>query len=80
MLLNHGHYPRTFTPGFRMQPPDADPALTERERAGQQREYDFYQKWTASDFPRYLAVQVVNPTPYFDDSYAVCSIFLNGFE
>ena len=35
--------------------------------------YEFYQAWTADNFPRMFAVTFQHPTPYFDDSYAVNS-------
>jgi hypothetical protein len=35
--------------------------------------YDFYQSWSSDHFPRFIAVTLHHPTPYFDDSYAVNS-------
>lgn len=35
--------------------------------------YEFYQSWTADDFPRVIAVTFQHPTPYFDDSYGINS-------
>jgi hypothetical protein len=32
-----------------------------------------YKAWTSDDFPRFIAVTIQHPTPYFDDSYAVNS-------
>ncbi len=37
-------------------------------------ENELYQSWTSDDFPRFLAVTIQHPTPYFDDSYAVNSV------
>lgn len=37
-------------------------------------ENEMYQSWTSDDFPRFLAVTIQHPTPYFDDSYAVNSV------
>ena len=34
---------------------------------------DLYNAWTNDDFPRFVAVTIQHPTPYFDDSYAVNS-------
>jgi hypothetical protein len=34
---------------------------------------DFYDAWTAENFPRVIAVTFQHPTPYFDDSYGVNS-------
>lgn len=36
-------------------------------------ENDFFKAWTSDDFPRFIAVTLQHPTPYFDDSYAVNS-------
>jgi len=36
-------------------------------------ENDFSQAWMSDDFPRFIAVTLQHPTPYFDDSYAVNS-------
>ena len=35
--------------------------------------YEFYQHWTSPGFPRMIAVRLLHPTPYYDDSYAVNS-------
>jgi hypothetical protein len=35
--------------------------------------YEFYQLWNSDSFPRMFAVTFQDPTPYFDDSYAVNS-------
>ncbi len=32
---------------------------------------EFTEAWDSDDFPRFLAVTIQHPTPYFDDSYAV---------
>ncbi len=34
---------------------------------------DLYDAWMSDDFPRFIAVTLQHPTPYFDDSYAVNS-------
>ncbi|MFT4031893.1 MAG: alpha/beta hydrolase-fold protein [Siphonobacter sp.] len=34
---------------------------------------EFYQDWIKEDFPRFIAITLQHPTPYFDDSYAVNS-------
>lgn len=74
MIFWQDHYHRHFTAGaqFRTTPPDEnlkDPS----ERASQVNGYRFYQDWTAGRLPRVIIVNVLHPTPYFDDSYAVNS-------
>ncbi len=34
----------------------------------------FHRAWVSADFPRFIAVTIQHPTPYFDDSYAVNSV------
>ena len=42
-------------------------------RIHEQEEYDFYKRWNQPDFPRILIIEILHPTPYYDDSYAVNS-------
>lgn len=55
------HYPTVYEQGhFSLRPPfrfESDEALTEA--------------WKGHNFPRFIAVTIQHPTPYFDDSYAV---------
>jgi len=80
LMVFHGHFPSDFG-GFRTEPPDPDLECEYSERFSlecynrivQQEEYDLYQKWISPDFPRFLAIEIQHPTPYYDDSYAVNS-------
>ena len=80
LMIFHGHFPSDFG-GFRTTPPDPNLEPDYSERFGvkgynimqQQEAYDFYQRWTAPDFPRFLIIEIQHPTPYYDDSYAVNS-------
>jgi Putative esterase len=80
LLLNHGHFEATFDE-FREAPPDPDlkPDYSERfrmhgyNRLQQELGHGLFRTWTASDFPRFLAVKVQHANPYYDDSYAVNS-------
>ena len=80
LVIFHGHFPSDFG-GFRTEPPDTTVACEYSERFSldcynriqQQEAYDFYQKWTSDDFPRFIIIEVQHPTPYYDDSYAVNS-------
>ncbi|MGK2926616.1 MAG: hypothetical protein ACSLE2_13450 [Lysobacterales bacterium] len=80
LMIMHGHFPADFS-GFRTEPPDPDldPDYSERfdvhgyNRIQQQEAYRFYQAWIGEDMPRFLAVEIQHPTPYYDDSYAVNS-------
>ena len=80
LMVFHGHFPDNFG-GWRTTPPDEDlePDYSERFSVEgyniiqQQEAYDFYQRWTSEDFPRFLIIEIQHPTPYYDDSYAVNS-------
>lgn len=80
LMVFHGHYPYDFG-GFRTTPPDQDlqPDYSERFQVKgyniiqQQEAYNFYKQWIATDFPRFLIIEIQHPTPYYDDSYAVNS-------
>ncbi len=80
LMIFHGHFPYTFG-GFREDPPDPDlePDYSERfdihgyNIIQQQEAHDFYTKWTSSDFPRFIIIEIQHANPYYDDSYAVNS-------
>ena len=80
LMVFHGHFPSDFG-GFRTTPPDPGLEPDYSERFGvegyniiqQQEAYDFYQRWTSPDYPRFLIIEIQHPTPYYDDSYAVNS-------
>ena len=80
LMVFHGHFPSDFG-GFRTTPPDPNmkPEYSDRFQLEgyniieQQEAYDFYKRWNEPDFPRFLIIEIVHPTPYYDDSYAVNS-------
>jgi hypothetical protein len=80
LMVFHGHFPRDFG-AFRPEPPDRDlePVYSERFSMDgyniiqQQESHNNYLRWIADDFPRFLAIEIQHPTPYYDDSYAVNS-------
>jgi hypothetical protein len=80
LIINHGHFPYTFT-GFREEPPDPDlePVYSERfrldgyNRIQQEHAHQLYKEWTGPDFPRFVIIKVQHANPYYDDSYAVNS-------
>lgn len=86
LMLFHGHFPADFD-GFRPGPPDPNlkPDYSERfklsgyNRIVQQEAHDFFKKWTAKDFPRFLVVEVQHANPFYDDSYAVNSANLGPY-
>lgn len=80
LMVFHGHFPSDFG-DFRPEPPDADlePVYSERFSMDgyniiqQQEAHNNYLRWMSDDFPRFLAIEIQHPTPYYDDSYAVNS-------
>lgn len=86
LMVFHGHFPDDIS-GFRTTPPDPDlkPDYSERfhlagyNRIQQQEAYDFYKRWTAADFPRFLVIEIDHANPYYDDSYAVNSANLGPY-
>ena len=86
LMVFHGHFPDDIS-GFRTTPPDPDlkPDYSERfhlagyNRIQQQEAYDFYKRWTAKDFPRFLVIEIDHANPYYDDSYAVNSANLGPY-
>lgn len=86
LMINHGHYPYTFT-DFRELPPDPDlpPEYSDRfrlegyNRILQEYQYQLYKDWTGPDFPRWVIIQIQHANPYYDDSYAVNSANLGPY-
>ena len=86
LMIFHGHFPDDFG-GFRTTPPvpDLECEYSERfqldcyNRIVQQEAYDFYQRWKADDFPRFLVIEIQHANPYYDDSYAVNSANLGPY-
>lgn len=80
LMVFHGHFPSDFG-GFRTTPPDPDLEPTYSARFDiegyniieQEEAYSLYQNWISEDFPRFIAIEIQHPTPYYDDSYAVNS-------
>ena len=59
------HYPTVYRHGhFSLRAPFG---------YGEERGQDLTQAWDSDDLPRFVAVTMQHPTPYFDDSYAVNS-------
>ena len=87
LCVNHGHFPADFD-GFAKTPPPADADTSDYserfnkyglKKLAAQEAHDFYKKWTASDFPRFLIVEIQHANPFYDDSYAVNSANLGPY-
>jgi len=86
LVINHGHFPYTFT-GFRETPPDPElePEYSERfkwegyNKTVQEYAYKFYKYWIAPDTPRMLIIKIQHANPFYDDSYAVNSANLGPY-
>jgi hypothetical protein len=86
LIVNHGHFPRTFS-GFREEPPDANlkPDYSDRfkldgyNRTQQEYAHAFYKQWIGPKMPRLVIIKVQHANPYYDDSYAVNSANLGPY-
>ena len=87
LCVNHGHFPADFD-GFAKTPPPADADTSDYserfnkyglKKLAAQEAHDFYKKWTASNFPRFLIVEIQHANPFYDDSYAVNSANLGPY-
>ena len=86
LIINHGHFPRTFG-GFREEPPDPNlkPEYSSRfsldgyNKIVQEEAYNFFKQWTGPDFPRMVIILVQHANPFYDDSYAVNSANLGPY-
>ncbi|MFL2995549.1 MAG: hypothetical protein ACJZ00_00225 [Cytophagales bacterium] len=81
LMIFHGHFPNTFR-GFRTTPPTAPEedtvynsrfGITGYKYIQEKEAHDLYNNWISNDFPRFLAIEIQHPNPYYDDSYAVNS-------
>jgi hypothetical protein len=81
LMVFHGHFPSDFH-GFRTEPVPADMDTSDYsdrfkifgyKKIEAEEAYRFYKQWTSDTFPKFLAIEIQHPTPYYDDSYAVNS-------
>lgn len=78
-------YPAVWEQGhFSLSPPfgfnlDSTPESAESRQARMERSekrgtgYEFARSWLGDSFPRMVAIRILHPSPYYDDSYAVNS-------
>ncbi|MEZ4457506.1 MAG: alpha/beta hydrolase-fold protein [Gemmatimonadales bacterium] len=78
VVFHEDHFSLDPPFGFATEPPPPGPALfanLQREAGGQRESgYQFGQAWRADSFPRFIAVKLQHPTPFFDDSYGLNSL------
>jgi len=74
VIYQQGHFSLSAPFGFRtdevIETPDERRI---RESHGVENGFEFYRKWKSDNFPRVIAVTLLHPTPFYDDSYAVDS-------
>jgi hypothetical protein len=72
-----GHFtlkpPFDFTLDSTPEPEDARRARLERTDH-RESGWEFAREWMSDGFPRMVAIRILHPTPYYDDSYAVNSV------
>ena len=70
-----GHFSLDAPFGFTTEKPsEEDVAKRERSSRTVETGFEFYEAWNSETFPRFIAVTLQHPTPYFDDSYLVNSV------
>jgi hypothetical protein len=70
-----GHFTHEAPFGFKTEPvTEKEWDRRERESAGFETGYEFYQSWKAEGFPRVIAVSLQHPTPFADMSGLVNSV------
>ncbi len=81
LMVFHGHFPSDFG-GWETEAPPADMDTSDYssrfgiygyKKLQHEEAYQFHKQWTSDTFPRFLAIEIAHPTPYYDDSYAVNS-------
>ena len=75
----NARYPTVFTMGHTVPfqfntTPSSDRQREAAKAAGVETGYDFYQSWISDSFPRFFAIGLQQPTPFFPDSYSVNSV------
>ena len=76
------HYPVVYAQGYLGRPAfyfNEDPNTLKQQEglrtsSNVQPGYEFFQTWTSDNFPRFLAVTFVEPSPFFPDGYGVNSV------
>jgi Putative esterase len=74
VIYQQGHFSENVPFRFRTtEQPDEPQQRRLYHELGHETGYEFYQHWNEDHFPRMIAVVLLHPTPYYDDSYAVNS-------
>lgn len=77
VVFQQDHFTLDPAFGFTTEPPRPGPQLFSgmaREARGlRESGYEFGQSWMSDGFPRFIAVKLQHPTPFFDDSYGLNS-------
>jgi hypothetical protein len=75
IYFQRGHFSLAAPFGFRTDEPSETPRATkDRQQAGYETGYEFYQAWQSEHFPRMIAVSFLDPTPLADWSGGVNSV------
>ncbi len=75
-VWEQGHFTLSAPFGFNM---DARPETDAQQRSriehttGRESAQEFTRSWLSDSFPRMVAIRILHPSPYYDDSYAVNS-------
>jgi len=72
------HYPAVYVFEHRIPfsfstTPASEAQMTRARSAGLKSGYEFFQEWASERFPRFIAITLHQPTPFFPSSYSVNS-------
>ena len=74
VIYNQTHFSLEPPFGFSIDDtPEEESDRDFRRSIGVETGYEFYRSWQSAGFPQLIAVTLLHPTPYYDDSYAVNS-------
>jgi len=75
-IWEQGHFTLAAPFGFVSESPaesDAQRQMRVERTTGRESLRDFARAWLSDTFPRMVAIRILHPSPYYDDSYAVNS-------
>ena len=75
-IWEQGHFTLSAPFGFALEPrkeSDAQRRNRIERSTGRESSQEFHDSWLSDGFPRMVAIRILHPSPYYDDSYAVNS-------
>jgi hypothetical protein len=76
VIWEQGHFTLAPPFGFTLDStpePDSYRRIRVERTTGRESAWEFSRSWMSDSFPRMVAIRILHPSPYYDDSYAVNS-------